>query len=355
MAPSAGIGISWFGLILIVFVLVMIVKGLANPHSRPFLLGLLGVGVAAFVFLGLFRVARVSTADFDQTRVAEENKGASVIYSPGPPPGYSSSTIPVPPPPSYSPRPSAETLKPRKPKTSAAWAKLAKADYSATAVKSHTAGESPKPSTPPRDDTEDDAPQPPQQPPPAWVNAESKTQGGVYLMTRQTDPYTTELECEREVPKAVQSAVSEYAQLVLGSDQAKYVRFSESDLLGLVREKWDEPRRIDIGGESKAMHSLHVLIAFDEAMKPQLRTMADNAIVTQRLQGAGVVLGGVLGLLALVWGGLSFMGGRQDANLVHEAAAVAVKTRAWPVFTTLSVVCLLAVIIVLGTLFLYLG
>ena len=317
MAHSAGIGISWFGLILIGFVLFMVVKGLANPHSRPFLLGLLGVGVAAFVFLGLFRVARVSTVDFDQARVAVENQRASVIYSPGPPPGYSSATIPVPPMPGYSSMQSTEAVKPRKAKTSADWAKVAKADNSTKAVKSNAADKSTKPATPPMDDSDDASPQPPQ--PPAWVKALPKTQGDVYLMTRQTDPYTTSLECEREVPRALQSAVSEYAQLRLGSDQAKNVRLSDNELRQLERDRWIETRAIDVGGETKDMLTVHLLIGFDPAMQQEISTMAENAVVTQRLQGAGVVLGGVLGLLAFVWGGLGVVCRGREANPPQEA------------------------------------
>jgi hypothetical protein len=326
-------------LIFLVFVIFMIVKGLANPRSRPFLvLGLLAIGLAAFVLLGYVGVRHTGMTEFDRVRIVEENQRASANYSPPAPPGYSSMH-------------STELVRPRKAKTSAAPAKVAKLNKSDASNKLDTSA---KPATPPKDESDDAAPQPPQ--PPAWVKAEPKMQGSVYLMTRQTDPYSTTLECEREVPKALQSAVSEYAQLLLGNDQAKYVRFSESDLLELVREKWDEPRTIDIGGESKAMHTLHVLIGFDQAMKLQIRSMAENAIVTQRLKGAGVVLGGFLGLLALVWGGLSLMGNRQDAKAIQATAApAAVKARAWPVVTVVSVACLFAAVIVLATLAFYLG
>ena len=319
MAHSAGIGISWFGLILIVFVVFLIVKAVANPRSRPFVVGLLLMfGVAAFVLVG-FRSVRQEArmTEWDQATRAETDHEAVIVQSSPPlPPGYSS------------------MHSPRNGKISAASAKLAKANKSDTSNKSE---KSAKPSTPPKDESEDAAPQPPE--PPAWVKAEPKSKGDVYLMTRQTDPYTTSLECEREVPKALQSAVSEYAQLLLGGDQARYVHLPESDLRRLERDRWIETREIDVGGETKDMLTLHLLIGFDPAMKDHIRTMAENAVVTQRLQGAGVVLGGVLGLLALVWGGLSLTGSRQCANPIQEAAApAAVKSYKFSVLLAAGVI-----------------
>ncbi len=329
-------------LIVVIPLVVILARGLANPRSRPFILGLLGIGLAAFVFLGFVGVRHTRMVESNQMRVAVENQRASVIYSPGTPPGYSTSMQSVPQPPGYSSMQSAETSKPRKPKSSAASTKVAKADNSAKAVKPAAADKLTKPATPPKDDSDDDAPQPP----PAWVKGELTKKNGVYFLTRQTDPYSTTLECDRDVPAALQSAVSEYAQLLLGNDQAKNVRLPEDDLQHLERDRWVEPRTIEVGGETKRMHTLHLLIGFDPTMQQEIRMMAENATVAQRLKGAGVVLGGVLGLLALVWGGLSFMGSRQDVKLVHEAAApVAVKVRARLVFSTVAVACLLAVII----------
>ena len=232
---------------------------------------------------------------------------------------------------------SAEPSKPRKPKTTATSSKVATSNKSDPSSKSVAAA---KPSTPPKDESDDAAPQPPQ--PPAWVKAEPKTQGNVYLMTRQTGPYSTTLECDREVPKALQSAASEYAQLLLGGDQARYVHLPESELRQLERERWVEPRTIELGGETKEMLTVHLLIGFDPALQQEIRTMAENAVVTQRLQGAGVVLGGVLGLLVLVWGGLSLMGGRQDVNPIQEAAAKA-SCRRWTPAATVAMIIAAAV------------
>ena len=226
---------------------------------------------------------------------------------------------------------------------------MAKVDNSAKAVKSDAAAKSSKPATPPNDESDDDA-----RPRPKWVNAEPKRQGDVWLMTRHTEPYSTELECDREVPKALQGAIAEYTDLLLGNGQAKNMRLAEIDVGELERDHWIEKRTIDVGGEEKNMYTLHLLFGFDKGIEDKIINLADNAVVTQRLQGAGVVLGGVLGLLALVWGGLSMAGNRQGVNVVPEAAApVAFKARVRSTSSVVSIVLLSAVIVAIVMLALF--
>ncbi len=240
MDSSAGIGISWLGIVLIVFVVYMIVKALANSRSRPFVIGLLLLGAVAFVFVGLVSVRQVRMVESQQARVAEEYQRAITISTPPQPPGYPSSTIPVPPPPGYSAARSAESTRPRRSKASASATKVAKADNSSKAVKSDAAEKPTKPATPPKDDSDDDA-----RPRPKWVNAEPRKQGDVWLMTRHTEPNSTELECDREVPRALQSAVAEYTDLLLGNGQARNMRLADIDVGKLERDRWVEKRTIE--------------------------------------------------------------------------------------------------------------
>jgi hypothetical protein len=268
--------ISWFGILLLLVVAFFIVKGLSNPRSRPFVFGLLFVGLLAFFFVGMFSVRAV--------RIPDALPSVAVVNEAPWPPAYSSLQM--------------------------------------------TDAAKPQPSTPPVNESEDAAsPQPPD-----WVKAEPKPHGNLYLMTRQTDPYTTLLECERDVPKAEQSALTEYAQLLLGNDQARYVHLSEGELRRLERERWAETRVIEIGGEARDMHIVHLLVGFDQAMQQNIRMMAENALVSERLKGAGFVLGSVLGFLALLWGGLSLLGPRQcttsEANVAAPPAAAVARTGA---------------------------
>jgi hypothetical protein len=220
---------------------------------------------------------------------------------------------------------STESVKPRKPKSTAASTKADKSSKlseedkaAAKPVKPDKSETASKPAAPPKEESDDDPPRPR----PAWVNAEPRVQGGVYLTTRKTDPHVTTLECERDVSAALQSAVSEYAQALMGD--AGYVRLSASDMARLERDRWDEPRTIEIGGESKPMHTLHLLIGFDKKIKEhildQAQNVAENVVVAKRLKGVGFVLGGVLGLLALSWGVLRLITKDAEKAKVGDAA-----------------------------------
>jgi hypothetical protein len=354
--------ISWFGLILMLLVVFFIIKGLANPRSRPFVFGLLFAGLIGFVFVGFFSLRHVQrTQAWEQATIVET--------TPALPPGYSSE-YPQPPPPGYSSTRATETVRLQKSKSTAAAAKMAKTDSSEKAAKSSAPDRTPKPSTPPVDTSDDSAAESNQ--PPEWVNmskAELQKPGAVYRLTREIGPYTTLLECERELPKAVQSAVSEYAQLALGTDQSRYVQLTESELRNLERGRWVEPTKHDLGGRMEDMLTLHLLVGIDSTTQKHLRTMIENAVtteraraetelVTDRLKGAGVVLGGVLGFLALVWGGLGLAVPRQCAKVEQAPPApapVAAKTHTWSTISIVSVACVVAGIIAIAVLALFAG
>ncbi len=185
--------------------------------------------------------------------------------------------------------------------------------------------------------------------PPAWVKATPQQQGDVYLMTVHVGPYTTLLECQRELPKALQAAVAEYAELLLGDP---HVHLADDILqLSLERQRWVESRPIDIAGAAQSMVVLHVQIGFDPAMQRQIRFMAEHAtqhvLIMRRLAGAGVALGGVLGLLALAWGGLSMIIRRQetsrDTTSAEELApAAATKSHRFSVLLVVGVIVAIA-------------
>jgi hypothetical protein len=297
MAEQKIMVISWLAIFVLIVVVFMIVKALVNPRSRPIVLGLLAVGLAAFVFVGFFsgRAVRVEYSNMQATEEAVPSpQRDSSLEVPGPPPGY----------------PQMHATESMKPKNSATSARVAK-----STKPENKPDKSAKPATPPKEDSNDADRQPP-----AWIKTEPRMQGGVYLMTRQTDPYSTTLECDRDLPKVLQSAVSEYAQLLLGNDQGKNVRLSETELQQLVRDRWVETRTIDIGGETKNMLTLHLLIGFDPARKQRILGLAENVIVAQRLKGAGVVLGGLLGVLALAWAGLRMATNECKKEKVADAA-----------------------------------
>jgi hypothetical protein len=148
--------------------------------------------------------------------------------------------------------------------------------------------------------------------PPAWIKAPAKLEGDVYMMSRQIGPYTTPLECERELPKSLRAAAAEYAELLLGRDQAGDVDLSDDVLKGLVRDRWIEHLAQEFGGAEQDMVILHVLIGFDRRAQDVIRAASEHVLVGRRMLSAGAALGGVLGLLALAWCGLGIFAGRHE-------------------------------------------
>ena len=77
---------------------------------------------------------------------------------------------------------------------------------------------------------------------------------------------------------------------------------------------------MEIGGSSQEMHTLHALVVFDALAQQRInlevqrqRAEDQRAMIFQRVKGAGLVFGGVLGLLALTWCGLRWAGRPQPA------------------------------------------
>jgi len=176
----------------------------------------------------------------------------------------------------------------------------------------------PKPKAP----VQHDLPTKPQRP--DWVNAGRKMDGNVYLMTLHVGPYTTPLECERELPKALQQAMAEYEDLLLGNEQpASAYQLPGDALRALERQRWLETRPEEIGGIAQDMSTLHVQVGFDQAVQQQIRGMAERAFVDQRLKVSGLAIGGVLGFLALIWAVLGAVVKRPAACETQEAAVSA--------------------------------
>ena len=274
---------SVLGLVALLVLLYVIIKVLANPYTRPFVIGLGVLASAAVVFMYLsFHAIRV------QDRVA---------------------TIA----PQHQPRPIAkEQASP--PTSSPAEAKRPKMTVIAAlrraAIQAWAAGTE----TPVKADRDLPAGAPARgSQPPGWVNAASKMQDGCYTMSVHAGPFTTPLECERELPKALQGAVSEYAELALGREAAS-LRLPDDALQQLVHERWTDVRSMEIGGSSQDMFSLHALVVFDAPMQQRIKSEAQRLVISRRVQGAAVVFSGVLGLLALAWGGLKIATRRQEVK-----------------------------------------
>jgi hypothetical protein len=150
---------------------------------------------------------------------------------------------------------------------------------------------------------------PPKPRSPDWVSAPPKMEDNAYRMSVHVGPYTTDLECRRELPRALQEAVAEYAELSFGPEAAA-VRLPDDDLLKLVRDRWTEVRPMEIGGGSQDMHTLHALVVIDAAARQRIQ----RSMIFPRVEGAALIFAAVIGLLALTWGGLRWAAKRPQLD-----------------------------------------
>ncbi len=132
------------------------------------------------------------------------------------------------------------------------------------------------------------------------------------------------------MPRALQAAVGEYAGLLLGHSGVQVSVPDDMLQASLTGQRCEEKRpiEIEIDGAKQDMVVLHVQLGFDPAMQRQIRYLAEHAAqsatIYQRLKLSGLALGGLLGLLALAWGGLSAITRRQDTATDQELAPTVV-------------------------------
>ena len=307
-------------LLVLVALLFLLVAGLINRTTRPFVIGLaafLGLGVV-FLFLGLFSVRHVrvqeqehSLAPFrqeraqrQQARITAQNQEQAQARRRQEQRRIAQDVPP--------PKSSAPETKP--PKTTLLAALRQAAVQAWTGRGLPPPAEAPGPACkdrPIRNAAETRCP--------IGSTAPAKMEDNCYTITVHAGPYTTPLECERELPKALQGAVAEYCEISLGPDAAA-VHLPEDALRQLVHGRWTEVRPMEIGGSSQDMHTLHALVVFDALCaatdQPRGSATKGGGSTLDDLsagEGCGPVFGGVIGLLALTWCGLRWAGRPQPA------------------------------------------
>ena len=290
----------------VIAALYLLVRGMTNPRTRPFVFGLLGLCGVLFLFF-FFARSRVASdeAEHWQAKVQEEHarfqqevnrmrtteaeRARRIVSAKG-------AAI----------RPVTESNPPApavQPKTNVAIALLQALGNAWNKTHGGPAKAAPAATKKPAAaEKHDGAPAQPE--PPEWVNAAPALVDGIYQVSLHVGPYTTPLECEREAPKALQAAVAEYAGILLGSQAATGVSLPDDLLLHNVSDRWTENRPFEIAGGTQDMVMLHLRLHITPALQQQIRDAAERAIVDRRLKDAGGALGGVLCLLALAWGGL---------------------------------------------------
>ena len=277
--------------------LFVIIKGFADPRTRPYMIWLVALPGFGLLFLALFwGFARVSVSEQSPRSVATKRVEPEMIASASAPSPPKSSAA------TETKRPKMTMLAALRQAIVQAWAARGSAPVAEAPAPEHRVPRPAKTSEP----VVAENPQPP-----GWVNAAPKMEDGCYTTSVRVGPFTTPLECERELPKALQGAVTEYAELSLEREAAA-VRLPDDVLQLLVRQRWTEVRPMEIDGGSQDMISLHALVVFDADMRKRIESEAQRIMIGRRAQGAAVVFGGVLGLLVLARGGLRLVARRQE-------------------------------------------
>jgi hypothetical protein len=278
--------------------LFLLGTGLAHPRTRPLVIGLVVlvcVGAAFFRFMAVPHVVMV-----------QQPAQPVVIY---PDPIQTPAWPPAPPPPKVS------AVETRQPKMNVLAALGQAVIQSWTGRGSPAVAEAPE-----KPAKSNQAGVPAKAQPPSWVNAPPTLENNCYKMSVRAGPYTTPLECQRELHKALQGAVAEYAELSFGPEAAA-VRLPDSDLQQLVCDRWTKVQPMEIGGSSQDMVTLHALLIFDapaqqriKAEAQRIKAEAQRLVIGQRVKGGALVFGGVIGLLALTWGGLKWATKREQVS-----------------------------------------
>ena len=256
--------ISPLAVVALVALAFVLIAGVANHHTRPFVVGLV-------VFIGLAVVLLGFVAERKAARVQRSESRSIAVRRAEPRPVEAP---PVPPP------PVPET---RRQKVSFGAALREAVVKALTTRDVPTVAEAPDPKgAPPAKPAPAEKPKPQG---PGWVDAPPKMEDGCYMTSLWVGPFTTELECERKLPSALQGAVSEYAELLLGPEAA-VVRLPDEVLQKLVKDRWKENRPMEIGGGTQDMVSLHALVVFDGEMQQRIKAEAQRLVAERRVQGA---------------------------------------------------------------------
>ncbi len=148
--------------------------------------------------------------------------------------------------------------------------------------------------------TPDPAPTPQ---PPDWIEAPPKLVDGVYQVPIIVGPFESRMKCDRELPEALRQAVDAYVDQYLVPEAVGRVTLPKEYLQShLVRETWTENRSVAVTSTDRVpMVLLHVLLGFDTDVNNRLSEMWHRVVIFQRLHLVGLVVAGVLVVLATFW------------------------------------------------------
>lgn len=138
---------------------------------------------------------------------------------------------------------------------------------------------------------------------PDWVGEPPRRVGDAYQVSLDVDPYTTIEESDSALPAKINAAVDDYVGQLIGPQARGRIRLPMEYIDEHVkRDDWQEWRKHAMGPVTVDMVHRHVLLRFDNAVNDHIRQMWKRSIVNERVAGAAALGGGVLALVAMVYG-----------------------------------------------------
>jgi hypothetical protein len=136
---------------------------------------------------------------------------------------------------------------------------------------------------------------------PAWVGQSPTIQDDIYFTSVKVGPYTTRMECEDNLPEALQAALVDYADhsgITLTRQTGGRIGLPPENLRNLlVKDVWQESVQTSFG----PMLQLHARVAINPTTREIIREQDRRTVVFARIQIAAVGLGVVLAFLALLF------------------------------------------------------
>jgi len=150
---------------------------------------------------------------------------------------------------------------------------------------------------------------------PDWVSSPPAEIDGQPAVVVQSAQWETARECKSEILALVHAEAMQFATDVVYSNQVDgpaEFPLSPNDLRQITRDEYEEEVETSVG----PMKQVHQLIVFDDGFKGSLRDRYYQATVEERLAQAGFMSGGVVLLLATVFGVLkvSTRSSRKEAH-----------------------------------------
>ncbi len=138
---------------------------------------------------------------------------------------------------------------------------------------------------------------------PDWLERGAERVGGEYRVPVPIGPYASPVECEAHLPAAVEAAIDDYVEIIIGPEARGRVKVPWAFVeMNLLRERYMESRLFQLTStQQREMHTLYVLLTFDHNANQYLREIWRLTQGTMNLVRFGAFFGIAVWTLAILW------------------------------------------------------